>query len=137
MGREIMLLGLMTSLICTGTGYWYWQVNHSTNWQTTIFTVLTFSELGIALAVRSDRDSLFQLGLWSNRWLLGAVLLTMGLQLSVIYLPPLQEIFRTEALSLTDLGLCLLIGSSILWIIELKKWVAARRHWFSKGRSLE
>ncbi|MGB8703090.1 MAG: cation-translocating P-type ATPase, partial [Thermosynechococcaceae cyanobacterium] len=86
MGREILLLGLMTSFICIGTGYWYWQVNHSANWQTMIFTVLTFSELGIALAVRSDRESLFQLGLWSNRLLLGAVLLTIGLQLSVIYL---------------------------------------------------
>jgi P-type Ca2+ transporter type 2C len=124
-GSEILLLGLMTSFICTGTGYWYWQVNHAATWQTMIFTVLTFSELGIVLAVRSDRDSLFQLGLLSNRLLLGAVILTLGLQLSVVYLPPLQKIFMTEALSLEDLGLCLLMGSSVLWMIELKKWVTA------------
>jgi P-type Ca2+ transporter type 2C len=127
MGREILLLGLITSFICTGTGYWYWQVDHSAKWQTMIFTVLTFSELGIALAVRSDRDSLLQLGLLSNRLLLSAVLLTFGLQLSVIYFPPLQAIFRTEALSLGDLMLCMVIGSSVLWIIELKKWATAHR----------
>jgi P-type Ca2+ transporter type 2C len=122
MGREIVLLGLLTGFICIGTGYWYWQIDHTTNWQTMLFTVLTFSELGIVLAVRSDRDSLFHQGFLSNQLLLGAVLLTFGLQLFVIYLPLFQNIFMTEALSIVDLSVCILIGSLVMWAIELKKW---------------
>ncbi|HEY9827588.1 MAG TPA: cation-translocating P-type ATPase, partial [Stenomitos sp.] len=127
MGREIILLGLLTGFICVGTGYGYWQVNPAAHWQTMLFTVLTFSELGIVLAVRSDRDSLFQLGFLSNKLLLGAVLLTFGLQLLVVYVPFLQEIFITEALSLQDLGLCIVLGSAVMWVIELKKWVTRHR----------
>jgi P-type Ca2+ transporter type 2C len=127
MGREIVLLGLLTGFVCIGTGYWYWQIDHATNWQTMLFTVLTFSELGIVLAVRSDRDSLFQQGFLSNQLLLVAVLLTFGLQLLVIYLPLFQNIFITEALSIIDLSVCILIGSLVMWAIEFKKWML-RRH---------
>jgi P-type Ca2+ transporter type 2C len=127
MGREIVLLGLLTGFVCIGTGYWYWQINRATNWQTLLFTVLTFSELGIVLAVRSDRDSLFHQGFLSNPLLLGAVLLTFGLQLLVIYLPLFQTIFMTEALSIVDLSFCMLIGSSVMWAIEFKKWMLRRR----------
>lgn len=127
MGREIILLGLLTGFICVGTGYGYWRVNPAAHWQTMLFTVLTFSELGIVLAVRSDRDSLFQLGFLSNKLLLGAVLLTFGLQLLVVYVPFLQEIFLTEALSLQDLGLSIVIGTAVMWVIELRKWVTRYR----------
>jgi P-type Ca2+ transporter type 2C len=127
MGREIVLLGLLTGFFCIGTGYWYWQVDRESYWQTMLFTVLTFSELGIVLAVRSDRDSLFQKGFLSNPLLLAAVLLTFGLQLLAVYVPFLQEIFMTESLSISDLCLCILIGSSVMWIVELKKWMV-RRH---------
>jgi P-type Ca2+ transporter type 2C len=127
MGREIVLLGLLTGFVCIGTGYWYWQINRATNWQTLLFTVLTFSELGIVLAVRSDRDSLFHQGFLSNPLLLGAVLLTFGLQLLVIYVPLFQTIFMTEALSIVDLSFCILIGSLVMWAIEFKKWML-RRH---------
>ena len=66
-----------------------------------VFTVLTLSQMGNALAIRSKRNSLFQIGLLSNQPLLGAVILTIGLQLAVIYVPLLQQLFQTIALSLT------------------------------------
>ena len=57
--------------------------------------------------MRSERDSLFQIGLLSNRPLLGAVALTVGLQLMVIYSPVLQPDFQTTALSAGDLAISL------------------------------
>jgi P-type Ca2+ transporter type 2C len=127
MGREIVLLGLLTGFICIGVGYGYWQINPEANWQTMLFTVLTFSELGIVLAVRSDYDSLFQIGFLSNKLLAVAVLLTFGLQLLAIYVPFLQELFATESLSMLDLSLCLLFGSLAMWAIEFKKWIVRRQ----------
>ena len=57
------------------------------HWQTMVFTVLTLSQMGNVLAIRSERESLFRQGLFSNLPLLGAVLLTFALQLATIYVP--------------------------------------------------
>jgi Ca2+-transporting ATPase len=121
MGWSIFWIGLLTALICLSTGYWYWQVSHESNWQTMLFTTLTFSELWIVLAVRSDRDSLLRVGLLSNKSMLGAVTLTFGLHLAVIYIPFLQAIFQTQNLSLWDLGLSLGVSSSVFWVVEFQK----------------
>jgi Cation transporting ATPase, C-terminus len=50
--------------------------------------------MALALALRSKRDSLFRIGVLSNKPLIAAVALTFGLQLSVVYLPLLQGYLR-------------------------------------------
>jgi len=90
-----------------------------------VFTTLTLSQMGHALAVRS-RESLFNVGLLSNRALLGAVLLTFVLQMAVIYVPFLQELFKTDALSLGELLLSLVLSTVVFWGVELEKWLTRR-----------
>ena len=92
-----------------------------------LFTSLTFSQMALALAVRSRYDSLFRIGLWSNKPLIGAVVRTFGLQLLVVYIPVLQGVFKTESLSAGDLFLCLAMSSFSLWGVELEKWFIRRR----------
>jgi Ca2+-transporting ATPase len=92
-----------------------------------VFTTLTLSQMGNALAVRSGRESIFKLGLFSNSALLGAVLLTFGLQMAVIYLPVLQNIFRTVALSPLDLMISLVLSTVVFWGVELEKWFIRRQ----------
>jgi P-type Ca2+ transporter type 2C len=121
MGWDIIWIGLLTGIVSLGTGYGFWQVDATGYWQTMLFTVLTFSETIIALAVRSERHSLFRIGIFSNPPLLGAIGLTLGLHLAVIYLPFCQDLFQTTALSLPDLGLSLLASTIVFWAIELKK----------------
>jgi Ca2+-transporting ATPase len=86
-----------------------------------VFTVLTLSQLGHALAVRSERESLFSLGLGSNLPLTGAVLLTVALQLAVIYLPWLNGIFRTVPLSAGELLACFVLSSIVFVAVEVEK----------------
>lgn len=126
MGRTILWVGLLMALVALGTGYWYWH-NDDPGWQTILFTVLTLSQMGTALAMRSQQDSLFQIGLLSNKPLLGAVILTLGLQLVVIYVPVCQQIFSTVALSVTDLMLCLVLSTIVFWGVELEKWLIRSR----------
>ena len=90
-----------------------------------LFTTLTLSQMGHALAVRS-RESLFTIGLQSNKALLGAVLLTFVLQLGVIYVPFLQELFKTSALSLGELLLSLVLSTVVFWGVELEKRLMRR-----------
>ena len=58
--------------------------------------MLTFTQMAHVLAIRSERDSLFRQGLFSNPGLLGAVALTVGLQFAILYVPALQAAFRTK-----------------------------------------
>ena len=125
MGRSIIWIGLLMALVCLGIGYQYWHTNHP-GWQTAVFTALTLSQLGNALALRSDRDSLFKLGFLSNKPLSAAVLLTLGLQLVVIYHPVLQPLFSTTALSVGDLMICLAASTIVFWGVELEKWMIRR-----------
>jgi Ca2+-transporting ATPase len=124
LGRHVAWVGLLMGLVSLGIGFGTWQGGW-THWQTMLFTTLTLSQMGHALAVRS-RDSLFKVGLLSNKALLGAVLLTFVLQLAVVYLPFLQGLFNTTALTLPELGLSLVLSTVVFWAVELEKWFMRR-----------
>jgi Ca2+-transporting ATPase len=93
--------------------------------QTMAFTTLVFFSLFTVFNTRSDERSAF-VGLFSNRWLWGAVLLSLLLQAAVIYLPFLQQAFSTVSLSAGDWLRCLAAGSSVLWLRELSKMITPR-----------
>jgi P-type Ca2+ transporter type 2C len=88
--------------------------------RTMAFTTLMLFQLFNVLNARSDEQSAFQ-GLLTNPWLWGAVLLSLILQLVVVYAPPLQPAFGTVALSFGDWLLCAAVASSVLWLREASK----------------
>src|SRR3972149_2978779 len=126
MGRHVIWVGLLMGLVSLGVGYWYWYTAHL-NWHTMIFTTLTFSQMGHVLGIRSGQDSLFRIGLLSNTPLLGAVALTVVLQLAVVYVPFLQVFFPTIDLSLGYLALSLALSTVAFWAVELEKLLMRRR----------
>jgi len=125
-GIHILWVGLLMGAVCIGTQAWAIQAG-SEKWMTMVFTVLSISQMGHALAIRSDWKSLFTQGIFGNKQLIGAVLLTLGLQMAVIYVPFLQDVFRTKALSLQELLLCLGLSSIVFWAVEIEKWVKRRK----------
>ena len=126
MVRHILIVGILMGLVSLATGYLYWIKNptaqYDSSWGTIVFTVLTFSQMGHAMSVRSARDSLFRIGLFTNLAMLGSVALTLVLQLAVIYVPFLQRVFRTTALSVSDLLVCVFLSMTVFWIVEIEKW---------------
>jgi P-type Ca2+ transporter type 2C len=121
MGWQIVWVGIVMGLLSLAIGYSYWHA-HDPAWQTMVFTTLTLSQMANVIAIRSERRSLFEIGLLSNKALLGAVGLTVVLQLALVYVPFLQAIFKTVALPLPDLILTLVVSSIIFWAVELEKW---------------
>jgi len=97
--------------------------------QTMIFTLVVFSEMFNAFNWRSDRYSIFSLGLFTNKALVFAVLTTVILQLLVVYTPFLQFAFRTVPLSLSELGIITALASTTLISMEIVKYLNARRHY--------
>jgi Ca2+-transporting ATPase len=94
--------------------------------QTMAFTTLLFFSLFNVFNARSDERSAFA-GLFSNRWLWGAVALSLGLQVAVVHVPLLQQAFSTESLSGGSWLGCAAVGSSVLWLRELSKVVTRAR----------
>jgi Ca2+-transporting ATPase len=88
-----------------------------------VFTTLTLTQMAHVLAIRSERKSLFTIGLMSNKPLLAAVLATILLQLVLIYVPFLQNIFKTVALGPVDLLVSLLLSTVIFFAVEFEKWL--------------
>jgi len=92
------------------------------------FTTLTLAQLAQIMAIRSGYESLFTAGLFTNRPLLAAVILTLLLQLAVIYTPFLQPIFKTQALAAADLGFCFAMAGAVFCAVEAEKWLVRRGH---------
>jgi len=126
MWQHIIWMGLFVGGISIAAQAWAIS-RDAVYWQTVVFTVLTVSQLFHSLAVRSDRESLFSIGLLSNRPMLGAVLVTMLLQLAVIYLPVMNSIFHTQPLPLYDLLVCLGLSSLVLVAVEIEKWLVRKK----------
>ncbi|NQV64562.1 MAG: cation transporting ATPase C-terminal domain-containing protein, partial [SAR86 cluster bacterium] len=104
-----------------------WALDHgSANGQTMVFTVLTFAQLAHVLAIRSEQNALWRLGLLSNRPLLIVVVGTVGLQLALIYTPWLNQLFNLQPLSGLDLVLSVALASLVFVAVELEKWVRSR-----------
>ncbi len=129
MGKHIIWVGILMGVVSLLGGLFYYDSTTPDDftWQTMIFTVLTLSQMGQAMSVRSDRDSLFTLGLRSNKPLLGAVLLTFALQMLVVYWGPLQRVFGTEPLSMVELAIALVVASVVFWAVELEKLIRRSR----------
>ncbi len=126
LGSHIMWAGPLMGVIALIAGWLYWRAGDEA-WQTMLFTVLTISQMFHVLAIRQERESLFKIGLFSNKLLLGAVILTILLQFALIYVPFLQNIFDLQALDLSHIVIAFVISSAIFWLIEAQKLFARRR----------
>jgi Ca2+-transporting ATPase len=96
-------------------------INNGMNWQTMVFTFLVLNRMGVAMAVRSDSFSLWRTGVFSNKPILGAVLLVFLLQLAAVYLSFFNFIFYTEPLSLEELLIVLAASPLTLFAVEAEK----------------
>ena len=96
--------------------------------QTMAFTVAIFFEKAMALSSRSERDSLFKVGVFANKYLWGALILTASIHLSVIYWEPLQKIFRTVPLSIEDWIVVLVMAIFVFIAEEIRKFVFRKKH---------
>ncbi|CAH8666333.1 unnamed protein product [Schistosoma rodhaini] len=119
-----------SSLIVSGTLWIFFRElsdNKVTPHDTTMtFTCFVLFDMFNALSFRSQNKSIFSLGFFSNRLFVLAVGLSLFGQLLVIYFPPLQAVFQTEALTLKDLVLLVCLTSSVFFVSELRKLVRIR-----------
>jgi Ca2+-transporting ATPase len=120
----VVTLGVQAGAIASG---WHWQ--------TMVFSTLVMLQLGNALSVRSERVGFFRLGWRTNPSLLGAVAATLAAQLAIVYLPPLQALFSTQALAPIELGMVVVASTVVFAVAEGEKWIRGRRGTFEPVRA--
>jgi Ca2+-transporting ATPase len=121
LGVDVVWIGALIGAVSLLLGWWAHNYGHGVTWQTMIFTGLTMAQMGNALATRSQSQTLWEAGVFSNKPLVGAVLLTLLLQLAVVYVPFLQQAFNTVALSGLELAVSLGTGLLVLLVIDAVK----------------
>jgi Ca2+-transporting ATPase len=122
----IALVGLLTGAVALAVGVAYYN-SGSPVWQTMIFTVLCFSQIGQAFATRSNTESFFKMKLLGNRLLLGMAGLVALAQLAAIYLPFMNQFIYTQPLPVQDLIIAIVLSSAVFWAIEIQKFIKRRR----------
>ena len=122
MWQHILWAGLAVGGL--SIGMLAWSVEREVGyWQTSVFTVLVFSQLFHSLVVRSDKESIFTLGVFSNKPMLIAIGVTVLLQLMVVYTPAFNRVLHTQPLPLSELIICIAVSSIVLWAVEGEKYL--------------
>jgi Ca2+-transporting ATPase len=125
MWQHMVWVGLLMAALALLTQAWAYRTENA-HWQSMVFTVLTLSQLAHVMAIRSERESLFTVGLGSNRPMLAAVLITFSLQMATLYVPALNGVFHTEPLAAAELAACIALSSVAFLAVEAEKWLVRR-----------
>ncbi|AHM56363.1 ATPase, P-type (transporting), HAD superfamil y, subfamily IC [Peptoclostridium acidaminophilum DSM 3953] len=89
--------------------------------RTMAFVVLAASQLFYSITMRSSRKSIFEIGLFSNRFLVGAICLGLALQFAVVSIPFMTRAFKVQMLSQRDWGIVFLLAIVPLLANEIIK----------------
>ncbi len=133
LARHIVIVGLLLGLSGLLLGIWAFgnyqnsvPTYQSNTWNTMVFIFLTIAQMGHALGLRSHRESTFEVGFFGNRVLIGAVIITIVVQMIAIYTPFFNQIFNTTPLTLEQLAICLALSTIVFWGVELEKLLIRR-----------
>jgi Ca2+-transporting ATPase len=93
--------------------------------RTATFCTVAFAQLFFSIACRSARGTMPELGFFSNRYLLGAIVASVALQIGTVTVPGLRQIFGVDELPTWDWGLILAIALLPVTIVEFAKLLRA------------
>jgi len=126
LGINMLYQGLLQALITLAAYYIGLTFYAESIGITMAFATLAFIQLAHAFNVRSSKDSVMKIGLFSNPYMLAAAFLSAGLMAAVILVPGLAPLFRVSSLSLTQwsivVGLSLLI-IPLVELVKLLRWI--------------
>jgi P-type Ca2+ transporter type 2C len=134
MWQHVIWVGLLMAGLTLFAQAWAYHTG-SAHWQTMAFTVITLSQLGHVMAIRSEKESLFSMGILTNKPLIAAVIATFALQMATIYVPVFNRIFKTQPLSMSELLICLALSSIVFIGVEVEKWFV-RKDWLYTERTM-
>ncbi len=139
LGSYMVRIGIVLAVIAITTmviSFRYTQTNFSDTlspdrWKTIVFTTLCISQMGHALAVRSNTRLTLELNPMTNPYVWASVVVTTLLQFALIYVEPLRTFFGTQLISPLELLMCLGFSSLVFVWVEMEK-LFLRWYWRRK-----
>jgi magnesium-transporting ATPase (P-type) len=143
--RRVVFIGVIESFWAVG-GFLYVMLSHGWSWGdgtwmspssphfaiyreaiTMTQAAIVLCQVGNGFACRTERQSLFKIGLFSNMWLVYAEAVGIGIIAAISYVPFMQRLFKTGPLSALDWAILVVAAVSVFCAEEARKWFA-RRH---------
>jgi Ca2+-transporting ATPase len=134
-GLRILMRGAALTLLVGVPAYLLWDAGEDA-WQTVLFTSIAFAELAGSFAMRSERVSLWRLGPFTNRALVGAVAGTVALQVLLVLVPFARDIIGLEPLDAEHWLLIVGIALAYLAVVETDKAIRRVRRGAGRGPGL-
>jgi Ca2+-transporting ATPase len=129
----VVSIGISTVIITVGSLVLFRMAEHrglDVARTVTLVSMVMF-QMWTALASRSTTHTMSEIGWFTNKKLLFAILLGIALVVPVVYVPFLQNVFGTEALNLADWAEILAVSS--LGLIAVEVWELVNRKWLKLG----
>ena len=125
----IFVIGLITDFILLGLFFCLWKLDHDiAHIRTMVFACLSIDSIFYVFSCKSLRKNIWQINLFSNKFLVFAWLFSVTILMAAIYLPPFQILLKTVPLGLNDLLIVFGIGLTELMLIEATKYYFIVRH---------
>lgn len=121
-GRGIHMLWVGILMAGIAISMQSWALRNGLHWQTMVFNVLCLSQMGHALAIRSEKSTIAEIGLFSNKMMIWSVLLVLVLQIVITYVPVFQAIFHTQSLSVKEFLIVGAASSLVFLAVEFQKF---------------
>jgi len=96
--------------------------------RTVAVTTMVFFQFFQAWNSRSELQSIFKISPFTNPLLFFSLIAAFFAQLSVIYVPTLQWIFRTEPITMSEWLQILMVSATVVLVVEIDKWIRRRAH---------
>ncbi|MBD2199753.1 MULTISPECIES: cation-translocating P-type ATPase [Calothrix] len=128
LGAYMVRIGIVFAIISIALMAWAYNHTHTPgyqgdpdSWKTMVFTTLCIAQMGHAIAIRSNNQLTIEMNPLSNKFVLGAVVVTTILQLMLVYVPPLRAFFGTHFINGTELAICIGFSALMFVWVELEK----------------
>ncbi|MEK7200849.1 MAG: HAD-IC family P-type ATPase [Patescibacteria group bacterium] len=128
-GFMIKRMLLMAPIMGLGTLYLfgqYFEADLTKGWTIALTTMAIFQWFN-AWNCRSESKSIFQMNPFSNKFLVGATMVVISLQIFAVYNPFMQKILHTTPLSLSEWLIIIPVASSIILVEEIRKFIYRRK----------
>jgi magnesium-transporting ATPase (P-type) len=130
-GRLLMRIGLVTLLgLVAAFGFFLWGRIHVqlplAHAQTIVVNTIVLIETCYLLNCRALKRSMWSVGVFSNQWLIPGMLLMVGLQLLLTYVPVMNRLFHTAPLSVETWLPVITAGMLVYMVVGLEKWLRSR-----------
>ncbi len=123
--QHILVVGLVMGAVCLGVQAW--AIESGEKWQSMVFTTLSVSQFFHALAIRSFKAPLLSRRSLTNPVLLTVIAGSLAVQVGLLYVGPLREIFHLDPLNLHELSIAFGASLVIPTLVEAEKWARRRR----------